>query len=286
MVNGITMIIRASIIFFLTLFLVRLLGKSNPLKAAAFKFVTYIVIAIIAALISVGIITNLVFGVIALGVWTLFTIAIDYLAIKSKKFHDLINGKETILIKDGKVMEENLLKERLTGEELLRELRFKSVFNLADVEFAVMESTGDINVLLRAEKKPVTAYDLQKKVNPSSEPQIVILDGNIMDEGLTSRGLNRQWLNTELEKLEVILENVFIGQIDSSGDLYVDLFDDSVQVQVPKVKELLYANLQKCQADFMSFSLETEDKKAKAMFEKDADKLMKVIKKLEPYLLR
>jgi len=286
MVNGITMIIRASIIFFLTLFLVRLLGKSNPLKAAAFKFVTYIVIAIIAALISVGIITNLVFGVIALGVWTLFTIAIDYLAIKSKKFHDLINGKETILIKDGKVMEENLLKERLTGEELLRELRFKSVFNLADVEFAVMESTGDINVLLRAEKKPVTAHDLQKKVNPSSEPQIVILDGNIMDEGLTSRGLNRQWLNTELEKLEVILENVFIGQIDSSGDLYVDLFDDSVQVQVPKVKELLYANLQKCQADFMSFSLETEDKKAKAMFEKDADKLMKVIKKLEPYLLR
>jgi uncharacterized membrane protein YcaP (DUF421 family) len=286
MINGITIIIRAAIMFFLTLFLVRILGKGNPLKATAFKFVTYIVIAIIAALLSAGIITNLVFGAIALGVWTLFTIAIDYLAIKSKKFHDLINGKETILIKDGKVMEENLLKERLTGEELLRELRFKSVFNLADVEFAVMESTGDINVLLRAEKKPVTAHDLQKKVNPSSEPQIVILDGNIMDEGLTSRGLNRQWLNTELEKLEVILENVFIGQVDSSGDLYVDLFDDTVQVQVPKVKELLYANLQKCQADLVSFSLETENKRAKAMFEKDADKLKEIMDKLEPYLLR
>jgi uncharacterized membrane protein YcaP (DUF421 family) len=283
--NAITILLRAIVLFFLTLFLVRVLGNINPLKASAFKFVTYVVIAIIAALISTGIITNLLFGIIALIAWTALAIAIDYLSIKSKVFHDLINGKETILIKDGKVMEENLLKERLTAEELLRELRLKNVFNLADVEFAVMESTGDINVLLRAEKKPVTAHDLQKKVNPSSEPQIVILDGTIMDGGLTSRGLNRQWLNAELEKMEVTLDSVFIGQIDSSGDLYIDLFDDTVKVTVPKVKELIYANLQKSQADLISFSLETDNVKAKAMFEKDANKLNEIIKRLEPYLL-
>lgn len=286
MSNGVIILLRSVILFFFTLFIVRILGKGNPSRMPAYKFINYFIIAIIIALTSINIITNPMYGIIALAVWIVLTIAMDYLVIKSKLIHDLINGKETILIKDGKVMEKKLLQERLTGEELLRELRFKNVFNLADVEFAVMESTGDINVLLRSDRKPITAHDLNRKVDPSSEPQTVILDGDILDGSLTSIGLNQNWLNAELEKSGVLLDNVFIGQVDTSGDLYIDLFDDKVQVPRPKVKELLYANIEKCQADLVSYSLETENKEAKAMFEKDADKLRKVMEKLEPYLLR
>ena len=98
-------------------------------------------------------------------------------------------------------MEDNLFRARLSGEELLRELRSKNAFNLSDVEFAVMETTGDIIVLLKSDRKPVTPHDLEQKVAPQTEPQTVILDGNMLDEPLANMGLNREWLKMQLEKL-------------------------------------------------------------------------------------
>ncbi len=277
---------RSIIMFFLGLFAVRIMGKRQPARTAPFNFVSYMVIAIIIALTGLNVITNLAFGLIALVVWVLFPIAIDYLALKSKWIHDLINGKEAILIKQGKIMEENLFKARLTGEELLRELRSKNAFSLSDVEFAVMETTGDINILLKSERKPVTPHDLEWKVAPQAEPQTVILDGNILDEPLANMGLNREWLRSQLEKMGVSLTNVFIGQVDSYGDLYIDLFDDAIILPQPKVKEMLYANLEKCQADLSAFAIETQNPDAKIMYSRNAEKLKDLLNKLGPYLLR
>lgn len=277
---------RSIIMFFLGLFAVRIMGKRQPARMNPFNFVSYIVIAIIIALTVLNVITNLAFGLIALGVWVLFPVILDYLAIKSKWIHDLLNGKEAILIKQGKIMEENLFKVRLTGEELLRELRSKNTFNLSDVEFAVMETTGDINVLLKSNRKPVTPHDLEWKVAPQAEPQTVILDGNILDEPLADMGLNREWLRLQLEKTGVSLTNVFIGQVDSYGELYLDLFDDAIILPQPKVKEMLYANLEKCQADLSNFALETQNPDAKSMYSHNAERLKNLLIKLEPYLLR
>lgn len=282
----IQILLRTTSLFFLTFVLIRLMGKRNISRMAPFSFVSYVVVAVLAALISANIITNLAFGFIAMSVWVLFPIVLDYMSIKSKGIHDLINGKETVLIKHGKIMEESLLQTRLTGQELLRELRTKNAFNLSDVEFAVMETTGDINVFLKSDKKPVTAHDMGKKVAPQAEPQTVILDGNMLNEPLASLGLNKEWLRIQLENTGVSLDNVFIGQVDSSGDLYLDLFDDSVELPQPKVKEMIYANLEKNQASLMTFALETKDENAKAMYLKNADKLKQLMNKLEPYLLR
>jgi len=279
-------LLRTTSLFFLTLILIRLMGKRNISRMAPFNFVSYIVIAILAALISANIITNLAFGFIAMGVWVAFPILLDYLSLKSKGIHDLIQGKEAVLIKHGKIMEDNLMKTRLTGEELLRELRHKNAFNLADVEFAVMEMTGEINVFLKSDKKPVTAHDSGTKTAPQAEPQTIILDGNVLNESLSSLGLNKEWLRIQLESMGVSLDNVFLGQVDSSGDLYLDLFDDAVELQQPKVKEMIYANLEKAQPSLMSYALETEEKNAKAMYTKNADKLKLLMEKLEPFLLR
>lgn len=279
-------LLRVIILYFLTLAMIRYMGRTSLWKTTIFKFINYMIIAIMVSLISLGLVPNMAFSFVALGIWFLFSIALDYLSIKSKWVHDLINGKETVLIKEGKVMEENLKEVRYTGEELLRELRSKNAFNLSDVEFALMEDTGEINVLLKPERKPVTPKDLNREVAPISEPQTVILDGTVLDESLTSIGLNREWLNTQLSSAGVSLDNVFIGQVDSFGDLFIDLFDDLIQVPKPQVKELLYATISKVHSDLLSFSLETNDSKAKKMYSSNANKMKKVIDKLEPYLLR
>jgi uncharacterized membrane protein YcaP (DUF421 family) len=277
---------RSIALFILVLVATRIMGKKNIARVPLYKLVSYLAIAIIAALISANIIRELAFGLIALSVWVLFPILLDYLSLSSKLFHDLINGKETVLIKHGKIMEESLKQTRLTGEELLRELRSKNAFNLADVEFAIMETTGEINVFLKSDKKPVTSHDLGIKTAPLAEPQTVVLDGNAINESLASLGQNKEWLRIQLENKGVSLDNVFLGQVDSSGELYLDLFEDAIELPESKVKEMIYANMEKAQASLTTFALETEDDKAKAMYEKNAQRLKQLMAKLNPCLLR
>lgn len=285
--NTWSMILFNSIIlFFLAIIISKYLKRKTLARATPFDFISYAVIASIITLISLNMISNIYFGLTVLAIWVFMPIILDYSAMKSKWIYNVIHGKERVLIKNGKVMEDNLSKERITGQEFLQQMRSKKAFNLADVEFAVMETTGDINVILKADKKPVTASDLGKKVGQKREPQTVILDGNILNEGLTNAGLNRTWLTTQLEIKGVSLENVFLGQVDSSGDLYIDLFDDMIHVPKTEIKDMLYASIEKCQSDFMSFSLDSDNDEAKNMYSQDADKLKKIMKKLEPYLLR
>jgi uncharacterized membrane protein YcaP (DUF421 family) len=284
MQEPIYVIIRSLSLLFLVWLSIRLIGKRNISRVKPFNFMSYIVLAIVATLMSLNLI-NLISGFIVLLTWLVLPIALDYLSIKSEVIHQLINGKETVLIKHGKIMEENLIQVRMTGEDLLAELRSKNIFNLTDVEFAVMETNGEINAYLKSDKKPVTAHDLGEKVAPQAEPQTVIMDGNILNEPLFSLGLNQEWLKVELDKMGVVLENVFLGQVDSSGDLFLDLFDDAVEIPQPKVKELLYASLQKVQADLSTFSLQTDDKNAKGMYIRNSQKLENLLDKLRPYLL-
>jgi len=284
MLEPLDVIIRSIAIFFLVWLSTRLIGKRSISRIKPFNLMSYIVLAIVATFMSMNLI-DIITGLIVLLTWLVLPIALDYLSIKSQVIHQLINGKETVLIKHGKIMEENLLQLRMTGEDLLAELRSKNIFNLTDVEFAVMETNGELNAYLKSDKKPVSAHDLGEKVAPQAEPQTVIMDGNILNEPLFSLGLNQEWLKVELDKVGVALENVFLAQVDSSGDLFLDLFDDAVEIPQPKVKELLYASLQKVQADLSSFSLQTDNKNAKGMYIRDSQKLENLLDKLRPYLL-
>ncbi|MBS5937582.1 YetF domain-containing protein [Clostridium sp.] len=276
---------KSIILFFIAIIITRYMKRKTLARATPFNFISYSVVAVLIPLISLGIISNFYFGIITLLIWAIMPLVLDFASMKSKTIYNLLHGKERVLIKNGKIMEDNLSKERITGQEFLQIMRSKNAFNLADVEFSLLETNGDINVSLKADKKPVTSYDLGKKVPQKSEPQAVILDGNILNEGLTNAGLNIGWLNTQLEAQGVPLESVFLGQVDSSGDLYLDLFDDMIQVPKAQVKDMLYASLLKCQSDLMSYSLDTDNEEAKNMYSKNAKKLEELINKLEPYLL-
>lgn len=270
----------------LVLLLVRLMGKRQTSQLTFFDLVTGIVIGVTAAAISLNLVEVLANGLIALAVWTIIPALLYVLAIKFKAVRDIVQGKETILINHGKVLEDKMLEARLTPEDLLSQLRRKNVFNIADVEFAVMEPTGEVSALTKKDKQPLTPATLGLEVGRESVPQTVMLDGIIMDEPLTSMGLNRRWLHTELEKAGVAPENVFIAQVDSYGQLYLDLFDDAIILPQPKAKELAFATLKKCQADCELYALGSRTPEAKKMYEKNSMVLSEAIQELEPYLKR
>lgn len=273
----------------LGLFLLLLIASKITVKKAIgnysfFEAVSALVIGVILAFGSFHIGIPIGYSVIALIVWISLVAIIGYVSIKSIAFRTLIQGKGIPVIKDGKVLEENLKKQRYTTDDLLKNLRSKNVFKVADVEFAILESSGDINVLVKKEYQPATPSDLNLKVAPIKEPQTVVMDGKVMDEPLATIGLNRGWLEGELSKQGVAIENVFLGQVDGYGELTIDLYDDKIKVPKPKVKPLLVATIKKCQADLELFSYQTENQNAKQMFTFCSKEMDEVLNNVQKYL--
>ncbi|WP_010530356.1 DUF421 domain-containing protein [Lentibacillus jeotgali] len=278
-------IVIRSVVFIIVLFVItKALGKKQMSQLDIFQYITGIVIGSIVAIHVTDHTTNAVHGFLALAVWFLITIAIEYTALKSKRFRNLVQGKGTVLIQNGKVMEDNMKKERFTTDDLLEELRNNRVFNAADVEFAVLESTGKVNILPKKEHQPITPKIIGAHVAPEKEPQTVIMDGHALLEPLANASLNTNWLETELDKMNVSIENVFLGQVDSDGQLTVDLYDDKLTVAEPTEKPLVLASLKKCQADLELFALETENQDSKLLYQKNSKRMQEAIDKITPYL--
>ncbi|MFS1513588.1 DUF421 domain-containing protein [Chengkuizengella sp. SCS-71B] len=260
-----------------------LLGNRQISELNYFQYIVGITIGSLAGFSSIDFL-NWGTGLIALTVWALVAFFIEKLLLKSKKIRDLMEGKGTTLIKDGKILEDNMHKVKYNTDDLLSQLRKKNAFNVADVEFAVLETSGDLSVLLKKENQPITPQHLGLKLPNEQESQTVIMDGNVINEPLASIGLNREWLHTELEKLGVTIENVFLAQVDNYGELYVDLYNDQLQVAQPQQKAILLSTLKKCAADIELFSLSTENEDAKKMYETNLMKLNKLISRLTPLL--
>ncbi|MFD2170785.1 DUF421 domain-containing protein [Tumebacillus lipolyticus] len=286
MPDWLNILIRSLVSIVFVFILTKLIGKRQLSQMTFFEYTVGIALGDLAAMIADDLSGPMYKGILAMSVYAGFPILLGWLALKNKSVRNFVEGKATILIKDGKVMEDNLKKERMSSDELLEHLRLKNAFRVADVEFALMEPNGKVSVLMKSQNQPITPKHLGVTVAPETEPQTVIMDGKILDESLATRGFNRGWLNTELNKAGVLLENVFIGQVDTNGQLFLDLFDDLIQVPQPQTLKLTYLTLQKCQADLEIFALSVQDAAAKKRYEQEAARLKQVLDDVTPLLTR
>lgn len=277
-------IIRSLILLVILFAITKMLGKKQMSQLDIFQYITGIVIGSIVATHATDLGTQFGYALIALLVWFLVPFGVELLSLRSKRVRNFTQNKGSIFIQNGKIMEDNLKKERFSTDDLLEQLREKNIFKVADVEFAVMEPTGKLNVLPKKENQPVTNKDLGLMPAPEKEPQTVIMDGKALIEPLTNASLNTNWLETELDKMNVSIENVFLGQVDSSGQLTVDLYDDMIAVPSPSEKPLLLATMKKCQADLELFALSTQNQQVKVMYEQNSQRMTKAINTIERYL--
>lgn len=286
--NWYLVVIKTAFTVILLLVLTRLIGKRQVSQLSLFEYITGITLGSIAAYIPLeSEPSSWYLGALSLLVWVLMALGIEYLEVKSQKIRKLIVGTETVLIKEGKVLEENLKKERITASELMGKLRGKNIFKLSDVEFAVMEPDGSVNVMLKKEHQPVTANMLHILVNREREPEMVIVDGMIQKESLSRLGKNQKWLQKELEKQGVSLEEVFMAQVESSGKLSLDLYQDRF-LNHPSANsrtDLLQA-LEKCEAELTKSGKSAKDPREEKMYLKSARDLKKIINEIKPGLSR
>ncbi|WP_062104910.1 DUF421 domain-containing protein [Bacillus niameyensis] len=282
--NWLEVILRSIMMVVALFFMTKLLGKKQLAHLSFYEYVAGITIGSIAAEVSTGVESSFINGIYSLLIWTAIPFVIGLIGLKNKKIRDFVEGTSTVIIKDGKIQEENLMKEQYSIDELLQMLRKKNAFQVADVEFALLEPNGELNVLLKKDKQPITPSDLTMEVAPDKVPETVIMEGKIIDKGLANSGLSRAWLDAELEKLNIALDNVFLGQVNSFGELTVDIYDDKIQMPSAKPRQSVLTALKKCQADLESYSLDTDSAEAKQMYKKNAEKLLSIIKKSEHLL--
>ena len=205
---------RAFLSFLILLTLARILGKKQISHLTFFDYVVGIVIGDIAATIAIDPSMKFTNSLVGLGVYTLLSLIIAFGAIKSFKFRELVESSPSILIKDGKIMEKSLFKNRLTFDDLLNGLRVKGAFNISEVELAMLETDGQISLMKKPEYQSLTPNDIGLSVEEDHAPSLVIIDGTLLEKHLNYLGYTKEWLLEEIKKQGVNkIEDVFLAQI-------------------------------------------------------------------------
>jgi len=220
-------IIRAVSALTLLFILTRILGKKQISQLTFFDYAVGISLGAMTGKFVIDTSIPFINGVIGLTVFTALAIIINFGTMKSFKFRDLIESSPSILIKNGQVLEKSLFKNKLTFDDLMMELREKGTFKLAEVELAVLETNGEISVLKQSEYQPLTPKDLEVEVEKEHMPLLIIIDGKLLEERINYLGYTKDWLMDELMKQGAKdFSDVFLAQMDSKGQVYVDLYED------------------------------------------------------------
>ncbi|PAV28633.1 DUF421 domain-containing protein [Virgibacillus profundi] len=278
-------LIRSIGAFILLLIMARIMGKKQISQLTFFDYCVGITIGSIAASMSVDQNIKISNGVVSLIIWGIFPITLSIIGLKSRLFTRITDGKPSIMIKNGEVLEKSLKKSQITINELMLLLRENNVFKVSDVEMAVLETNGQLSVMKKTDQQPITPKILGLAVEEEHSPTIVIVDGKVLDKNLSTLGYSKQWLLGEIEKQGASsVKDVFLAQVDSKGNIYADFYDDNTKQHVVDQRPLMAAVLKKVQADLEGYSLQTKNKEAKEMYSKQAANLQDTINAVLPYL--
>lgn len=213
---------RTLILYALVVVALRLMGKREIGQLQPFDLVAILMISELAAIPSENVGIPLMAGIIPILVLLLVSILLAALEMKSERARAILNGTPSILIERGRIIEAELVRNRYNLNDLLEELRIKNVPNIADVEFAVLETNGQVSVLPKSLKRPTTPEDFN--ISPSYEglPTALIMDGKINQENLQKVNKDLKWLMAELKKQNLNrIEEALLVSLDTSGNVFV-----------------------------------------------------------------
>lgn len=215
-----TTFVRVIILYILVLVVMRLMGKREIGQLQPFELAIAIMIADLASvpMADTGIpISNGIIPILAL---LLLHILISIINLKSIKLREIISGKPRILIYRGKIEEEALKKERITINELQERLRNSNVVNIGDVEYAILETSGQITVIQKPEKRTTIPKDFDILPEYEGISYDLVIDGKIMHDNIKKIGKDLVWLQREVKKFGIKPEEALIVTLDGSNQIF------------------------------------------------------------------
>ena len=213
--------VRTIIIYVVVLIVMRFMGKREIGQMQPFELVIAIMIADLASTPMAEIGIPILYGIIPIFGLLFVHIIISLLNIKSIRAREIICGKPRILINNGLIDEGALVKENFTINELQERLRVNNVFNLGDVEYAILETSGQISVIVKSEKRTVTPEDLKLKLPEARISYDLIIDGKVMYDNLKKLNKSKEWLEEEILKYNISCSEALIFILNGDGSFYL-----------------------------------------------------------------
>ena len=208
--------IRAVILYMLLIFSVRFMGKHQIGELQPSELAITILISNIATLPVEDTSLPLLTGIIPILTLASFDVIMSWLGIKSKRLRNITCGKPVVIINNGRIDQKKMKEIRFTVDDLTEALHSQNIFDISEVQFAVVETTGTVSVYQKYEYRNVTNGDMKLKSKSIDPPEIVIDEGVIVNDALERLNLSEDKLRSILEKERLKVKDIFIMTLDSN----------------------------------------------------------------------
>ena len=215
-----TTFFRSIFLYIIVLLVMRFMGKREIGQLQPFELAIAIMIADLASIPMSDIGIPISSGIIPIFGLLVMHLLISFTNLKSIKFRELVCGRPAILIYRGKIDEKVMKKERFTINELEERLRDNQIFDIGDVEYAILETSGQVNIITKPEKRNVTLEDMNLQAEYIGIPYDLIIDGKVMEENLRKLGKDEKWLQAQLNGFKTKPKDVLIMTINAKGNVF------------------------------------------------------------------
>lgn len=212
---------RAIFLYILIMFSIRLMGKRQLGELQPSELVITILISNIASLPIEDTNIPMILGVIPVLILVSFDILISNISLKSKGFRSFISGSPMIIIHDGMIDQKQLRKLRFSIDDLMESLRQSGIFDLQEVEYAIVETTGKVSVLQKCDTQSVTPKMLHIECESKAPPVVIISDGKLVESALDAYHIKKSWVYQMIATQKCTLNTVFLMTCNKDLDYYI-----------------------------------------------------------------
>ncbi len=216
-----TAFFRTIILYFILMIGLRLMGKRQIGELEPSELVLTLIISDLAAVPMQDFGIPLVNGVFPIVTLLCLSMLLSFFSLKSIRFRGLVCGYPTVIIRDGKVLQQNMSRNRFTVDELLEQLRGQGYSDLSSVKYAILETSGQVSVLPYTKTSPITPQVMNQEVQDDvTLPVLLINDGHIMSDNLSASGYDGAWLDKQLKERRLTSpRQVFLMTVDEAGTI-------------------------------------------------------------------
>ena len=213
-----TSLLRTFILFIIIVIALRIMGKRQIGQLQPAELVVTILLSEMAATPMQDNDIPMLNTVIAILVLVSLEIIMSLISLKSIKMRTLIQGNSVMLINNGKVDQKQMKRLRYTLDDLLEGLRQKDVFDINDLQYAIAETDGTLSVLLKPEKRAVTARDINIKTEDTGIKLVAVSDGRVLRENKSNLCVDKGMLDGVLAKLKTDVKDIYLLTVDMKGN--------------------------------------------------------------------
>ncbi len=211
-------LIRAVILYIVITFSLRLMGKRQLGELQPSELVVTILISNIAAIPVEDSSVPMIMGIVPILTLVCLDVIMSGIMLKSAKVRKLMIGSPRIIISEGDILQKEMKRLRYTVDDLTEAMREQQIFDITQIHYAIVETTGKINFLLKKDYQPAEKQDVQAGGSTDNPPSVIIRDGITDNEQLRLLGLGEQWLTKILRENNVGIKGVFLMTADRNGN--------------------------------------------------------------------